>query len=88
MLLATLALCVVTGALYVVIPKGFFPEQDTGFIFGEAEARQDMSFAAMAEIENQFAKIVLTDPGVQAVVVCRRDRRQLLAKTPRACSSS
>ncbi|HUH84475.1 MAG TPA: efflux RND transporter permease subunit, partial [Stellaceae bacterium] len=68
MLLATLGLVVVTGVLYVVIPKGFFPEQDTGFIFGEAEARQDMSFAAMAKIENQFAKIVLTDPGVQAVV--------------------
>jgi hydrophobe/amphiphile efflux-1 (HAE1) family protein len=68
MLLITLGLIVVTGFLYVVIPKGFFPEQDTGFIFGEAEARQDISFAAMSKIEAQFAKIVLTDPGVQAVV--------------------
>src|SRR5262249_28506016 len=44
MLLSTLALIVVTGFLYVHIPKGFFPEQDTGFIFGQAEARQDISF--------------------------------------------
>ncbi len=68
MLLATLALIVVTGALYLWIPKGFFPEQDTGFIFGQAEARQDISFTAMAKIENQFADIVLKDPAVQAVV--------------------
>jgi hydrophobe/amphiphile efflux-1 (HAE1) family protein len=68
MLVATLALIVVTGILYVYIPKGFFPEQDTGFIFGEAEARQDTSFARMAEIEKQFSKIILTDPAVQAVM--------------------
>ena len=34
---------VLTGYLYITIPKGFFPEQDTGFIFGQAEARQDIS---------------------------------------------
>ena len=39
-----------TGYLYCVIPKGFFPEQDTGFLFGELEARQDISFAAIARI--------------------------------------
>jgi multidrug efflux pump subunit AcrB len=68
MLVATLALIVATGALYVYIPKGFFPEQDTGFIFGQAEARQDISFAAMTEIENEFTEVVLTDPAVSAVV--------------------
>jgi len=68
MLVATLALIVATGALYVYIPKGFFPEQDTGFIFGQAEARQDISFAAMKEIENEFSQIVLTDPAVSGVV--------------------
>src|SRR5579872_1026946 len=46
-LLSTLLLIVVTGYLYVTIPKGFFPEQDTGFIFGQADAREDISFAAM-----------------------------------------
>ncbi len=46
MLLTTLALIVVTGYLYMIIPKGFFPQQDTGFIFGEVDTRQDASFAA------------------------------------------
>jgi hydrophobe/amphiphile efflux-1 (HAE1) family protein len=68
MLASTLALIVATGALYVYIPKGFFPEQDTGFIFGQAEARQDISFEAMKEIENEFTQVVLTDPAVSAVV--------------------
>jgi hydrophobe/amphiphile efflux-1 (HAE1) family protein len=68
MLLSTLALIVVTGFLYVYIPKGFFPEQDTGFIFGQAEARQDISFEAMSKIENDFANVILTDPGVSGVV--------------------
>jgi len=43
---STLVLIVATGLLYVYVPKGFFPEQDTGFIFGQAEARQDTSFPA------------------------------------------
>jgi len=67
-LLSTLVLIVVTGFLYAYIPKGFFPEQDTGFIFGQAEARQDISFEAMSKIENDFAKVILTDPGVSGVV--------------------
>jgi multidrug efflux pump subunit AcrB len=68
MLVLTLGLIVVTGVLYVEIPKGFFPEQDTGFIFGQAEARQDTSFAAVTRIENQFAEIIEKDPAVAAVV--------------------
>jgi hydrophobe/amphiphile efflux-1 (HAE1) family protein len=68
MLGLTLALIVVTGALYLWIPKGFFPEQDTGFIFGQAEARQDTSFAAIGKIENQLAAIIMTDPAVSGVV--------------------
>jgi hydrophobe/amphiphile efflux-1 (HAE1) family protein len=68
MLVATLALVIATGALYLFIPKGFFPEQDTGFIFGQAQARQDISFDAMKEIENEFSQIMLTDPAVSGVV--------------------
>ena len=45
-MLGTIAL---TGYLYVVIPKGFFPQQDTGLIIGIAEAAQDISFPAMAD---------------------------------------
>ncbi|MGH7153212.1 MAG: efflux RND transporter permease subunit, partial [Acetobacteraceae bacterium] len=53
---------------YVQIPKGFIPEQDTGFIFGEAQARQDTSFAAMSGLEQQLADIIDKDPAVQGVV--------------------
>jgi len=66
-LLSTLVLVVVTGYLYVIIPKGFFPEQDTGFIFCQAEARQDISFAGMAEIEQKFSAIIRADPAVYGV---------------------
>jgi hydrophobe/amphiphile efflux-1 (HAE1) family protein len=68
MLITTLVLIVVTCVMYVEIPKGFFPEQDTGFVFGQAEARQDTSFATIAKIEDQFAAIVGADPAVSAVV--------------------
>ncbi len=57
-----------TVFLYITIPKGFFPEQDTGFIFGEAQARQDISFLSMTKIENEFAAIILKDPAVSGVV--------------------
>src|SRR5579871_1093452 len=68
MLILTVGLIVVTGYLYVVIPKGFFPQQDTGFIFGTAEARQDISFAGMSKIQHQLAKIIGSDPDVSGVV--------------------
>jgi len=68
MLILTLSLIVVTGYLYVVIPKGFFPQQDTGFIFGQAEARQDISFAGMSKIQHRLADIVTADPDVSGVV--------------------
>jgi hydrophobe/amphiphile efflux-1 (HAE1) family protein len=67
-LMSTIVLVFVTGYLYVVIPKGFFPEQDTGFIFGQAEARQDISFYAMANAQNELAAIISKDPGVSGVV--------------------
>ena len=51
-----------------MIPKGFLPEQDTGFIFCAVQARLDTSFPAMAKIENQVARIVMRDPAVAHVV--------------------
>jgi hydrophobe/amphiphile efflux-1 (HAE1) family protein len=66
-LLSTIVLIAVTGYLYVTIPKGFFPEQDTGFIFGQADAREDISFAAMAGLTHQFVDIVRQDPDVSGV---------------------
>ncbi|MEP9379182.1 multidrug efflux RND transporter permease subunit [Aquabacter sp. CN5-332] len=53
-----------TGYLYVVIPKGFFPQQDTGMIQGVTEAAQDISFAAMSDKQAELMKIVAADPDV------------------------
>ncbi len=66
-LLSTLVLIVLTGYLYVTIPKGFFPEQDTGFIFGQADAREDISFPAMAKLTHQVVDVVKDDPAVSGV---------------------
>jgi hydrophobe/amphiphile efflux-1 (HAE1) family protein len=65
--LSTLVLIVLTGYLYVTIPKGFFPEQDTGFIFGQADAREDISFEAMARKAQQIVDVVRQDPSVSGV---------------------
>jgi multidrug efflux pump len=59
--LGTLAL---TAVLYLVIPKGFFPVQDTGLIQGVSEAPQTISFAAMAERQQALAQAILQDPDV------------------------
>ncbi|HXC28594.1 MAG TPA: efflux RND transporter permease subunit [Stellaceae bacterium] len=67
-LMSTLILIGVTGYLYVIIPKGFFPEQDTGFIFAQADAREDISFKAMAKLTQQAVDIVRQDPDVSGVV--------------------
>ncbi len=64
MLMSTLLLMVATGLLYMKIPKGFFPQQDTGFIFGQAEARQDTSFVKMQGLVHQVVDIVTKDPAV------------------------
>ena len=57
----------VTGYLYVQIPKGFFPQQDTGFIFGEVDTREDASFLSTAKIRQQIVDIVRKDPAVAGV---------------------
>ncbi len=68
MLLVTVALMAGTVFLYVVIPKGFLPEQDTGIFIGVAQAREDTSFDAMSKIENECAAIILKDPAVAGIV--------------------
>jgi multidrug efflux pump len=62
--LGTLALTVL---LYIVIPKGFFPVQDTGLIQGISEAPQTISFPAMAERQQALARAVLEDPAVDSL---------------------
>jgi multidrug efflux pump len=62
--IGTLALTVV---LYIYVPKGFFPVQDTGVIQGISEAPQSISFAAMALRQQAVAKVVLQDPAVESL---------------------
>jgi hydrophobe/amphiphile efflux-1 (HAE1) family protein len=63
-LFATIGL---TGYLYYVIPKGFFPEQDTGLIIGVSEAAQDISFQAMAERQQALLNAIMKDPAVASI---------------------
>jgi hydrophobe/amphiphile efflux-1 (HAE1) family protein len=58
---------VVTVVLYIKIPKGYFPEDDTGLIIGTTEASTDVSFKAMSELQQRVAGIILTDPAVAGV---------------------
>jgi multidrug efflux pump subunit AcrB len=55
---------VATLFLYAAVPKGFFPQQDTGIIMGTTDAAQDISFIAMKELQQKVAKVVLEDPAV------------------------
>ncbi|MBI4807292.1 MAG: MdtB/MuxB family multidrug efflux RND transporter permease subunit [Desulfovibrio sp.] len=58
---------VLTVALYVWAPKGFFPVQDTGLIVGVSEAPQSISFPAMAERQRELASVILKDPAVESL---------------------
>ena len=66
-LLATLGALVLTIYLYSVVPKGFFPVQDTGVILGISEATQKISFTAMAQKQQQLAEIILKDQDVASL---------------------
>jgi multidrug efflux pump len=67
MLLVTAVTLGVTVWLYTIVPKGFFPQQDTGLVFGITEAAQDISFEAMVQKQNQVTEIVKRDPAVESV---------------------
>jgi len=66
-LMVMLGSIALTGYLYTVIPKGFFPQQDTGLVIGFSEAAQDISFQAMAERQQALVDAVLEDPAVSSV---------------------
>jgi multidrug efflux pump len=66
-LLFTIATVFVTGYLYYALPKGFFPQQDTGRVNGYIQGDQDISFVAMSEKLRAFNKIVMADPAVDSV---------------------
>jgi hydrophobe/amphiphile efflux-1 (HAE1) family protein len=66
-LLVMLSTIALTGYLYAVIPKGFFPQQDTGQIVGITEASQDVSFPAMSERQQALVDVLLKDPAIESV---------------------
>ena len=66
-LFVALGTLLLTIVLYIVIPKGFFPVQDTGVIQGISQASQNISFPAMAEKQQELAKVILQDPAVQSL---------------------
>ena len=66
-LLVAVATLVATAILYVVIPKGFFPVQDTGVILAISEAPQDISFGELSTRQQRLAQTILKDPDVESL---------------------
>ena len=66
-LLVAIGTLVLTVFLYMVVPKGFFPVQDTGVIQGISEAPQSISFSAMSQRQQELGKIILQDPDVESL---------------------
>ncbi len=66
-LMVAAATLVLTIVLYIIIPKGFFPVQDTGIIQGISEAGQSISFPAMAEKQQELTHLILQDPAVESL---------------------
>ena len=66
-LLSAVATLVLTILLYIFVPKGFFPVQDTGLILGISEAPQRISFPAMAQKQQALSRVILQDPAVQSL---------------------
>ncbi len=66
-LLVAVSTLVLTVLLYIVVPKGFFPAQDTGVILGISEASQSISFAGMTRAQQALARVILQDPAVESL---------------------
>jgi multidrug efflux pump len=66
-LLVTLATFILTVYLYIIVPKGFFPVQDTGVLLGITEGPQAISFPEMANRQQKLARIILQDPDVESL---------------------
>jgi multidrug efflux pump len=66
-LMVTISTFVVTILLFIVVPKGFFPVQDTGVILGISEAPQTVSFTSMAERQQKLVDVLLQDPAVDNI---------------------
>ncbi len=67
-LVVTILVALLSGYLYYIVPKGFFPQQDTGRIMGGVMAAQDISFQSMSDKMHRYVDIVMKDPAVDSVV--------------------
>ncbi|HXO33996.1 MAG TPA: efflux RND transporter permease subunit [Candidatus Acidoferrales bacterium] len=67
-LVVTILVAVLSGYLYYIVPKGFFPQQDTGRLQGSVQAAQDISFQAMRGKMERYVEIVMKDPAVNTIV--------------------
>jgi HAE1 family hydrophobic/amphiphilic exporter-1 len=67
-ILFSFALLAVTIYLFIVIPKGFLPNEDTGAIFGFTEAAQGISFDDMARHQQEVSRVVRSEPGVRSAM--------------------
>lgn len=68
MLLVTLSTVGFTVYLYVIVPKGFFPQQDTGRVGGTIQASQDVSFQEISRLVQEFSAVVGEDPAVESLI--------------------
>jgi len=68
-LLTFIATVTATVYLFAVIPKGFFPQQDTGILFGTTEAAQDVSFDQMYKLQEAAGRVVMADPAVDTMAM-------------------
>ncbi|MGC2197599.1 MAG: multidrug efflux RND transporter permease subunit [Terriglobales bacterium] len=66
-LLVTVGTACLSVYLYILVPKGFFPQQDTGRLFGSIQAEQDISFQAIRQKMNDYVAIIMKDPAVTTV---------------------
>ena len=90
-LLVMIGSIVLTAYLYVIIPKGFFPQQDTGLIIGLAEAAQDISYTSMVQRMEAVVETVMKDPAVKIDCLRHRQRwqhRQLKSGSCLHCSEA
>jgi multidrug efflux pump len=67
-LVVTILVACLSVYLYIIVPKGFFPQQDTGRIMGSVQAAQDISFQAMRDKMERYVSIVTKDPAVSSAV--------------------
>ena len=86
-LLTFAATLLVTALLFIIVPKGFFPVQDTGVIIGVTEAPQTISFQGLAERQQALVKALLGDPSIQSLSCSSALTGRMSRRTAGACRS-